>query len=110
MPISRAFGAPHLTTPDGVQFTMADRSKLIHCLITSTALRKLAGREIGLDDYERVFLAHRENIERIAARKYDAARALYLPFKITPADLVSFRARPLRDRGPATERIHRVVR
>ena len=65
MPLARAFGNPHLSTPSGVQFTMADRSKLIRCLITDLALRKLAGRDIGIEDYERIFLAYREDIELV---------------------------------------------
>jgi hypothetical protein len=93
MPLSRPIGRPHLTTPEGVQFTMADRSKLIRCVVTASALRKLARREIGMDDYEPIFLAHREEIERIAGRKYDATRALYMPFQIIPSDVVRYRTR-----------------
>jgi hypothetical protein len=93
MPLSRPIGRPHMTTPAGVQFTMADRSKLIRCVVTFSALRKLARRAIGTDAYEATFLAFREEIERIARRKYDAARVLYVPFEITPSDVVFCRTR-----------------
>ena len=55
---------------------MADRSKLIRCVVQSAALCQLARHAIEIDDYEPIFLAHQEVIERIASRKYDAARAL----------------------------------
>ena len=93
MLLSRPVGRPHTATLAGVQFMMADRSKLIRCVVQSTALRKLAGYEIGMADYEFVFLAHQEEIERIAGRKYDAARVLYVPFEITPSDVVLYRTR-----------------
>ena len=93
MPLTRPFGRPHMATPDGVQFVMADRSKLIRCVVQGSALRKLARREIGMDDYESTFLAYREEIEGVAGRKYDAARALYVPFEITPSDIVMYRPR-----------------
>ena len=77
MPLPRAFAAPHPSTPDGVRFTMADRSKLVRCLVTASALSKLAGRDIEIVDYKQAFLVHRAEIERIASRKYDAASVLY---------------------------------
>ena len=102
MPLARAFGNPHLSTPSGVQFTMADRSKLIRCLITDRALRKLAGRDVGIEDYERIFLAYREDIELVASRKYDAASVLYVPFEITTSDVVRYRLRLQRERPRRT--------
>ena len=91
-------------TPEGVQFMMADRSKLIRCVVQSTALRKLAGREIGMDDYEKVFLAFEHEIRLVASRKYDDARALYVPFEITPSDIVRFFPRSERVKPPRARR------
>jgi hypothetical protein len=93
MPLSRPIGRPHMTTSEGIQFMMADRSKLIRCVVQSAALCQLARHAIEIDDYEPIFLAHQEVIERIASRKYDAARALYVPFVITPSDIVAYRNR-----------------
>jgi len=93
MPLSRPLGRPHMTTPEGVQFTMADRSKLIRCVVKASALCKLARHAIEIDDYEPLFLAHQEEIELIASRKYDAARVLYMPFEISPSDIVTYRTR-----------------
>lgn len=93
MPLSRAFGRPYMTTREGVQFTMADRSKLIRCVVQSAALCKTCSTRDRNGRLRVVFLAHQEEIERIAGRKYDAARALYMPFEITPSDIVKYRTR-----------------
>jgi hypothetical protein len=94
MPLTRPVAKSALATPKGVQFFLTDRAKLVRCIVTEAALEKLVGHGLQIEQFERAFSAHRDRIEATASRKYDAARALYSPLTITPADLVAFRRRP----------------
>ena len=73
---------------------LADRQKLVRCLITEAAQEKLVGHAQKIEKFESAFGAHRERIEATASHKYDASRAHYPPLILTPADLVAYR-RPL---------------
>ena len=92
MPLTRPIAHPPLATPKGVQFSLTERSKIVRCIITQAGLETLARHELTIDQFERAFHSHRDRIESTASSKYDASRALYTPFTITPADLVAFRA------------------
>ena len=94
MPLTRPIAKSALATPRGVQFFLADRQKLVRCLITDAALEKLVGHALKIEKFESAFAAHRERIEATASHKYDASRAHYPPLILTPADLVAYR-RPL---------------
>jgi Protein of unknown function (DUF1488) len=94
MPLTRPIAKSALATPRGVQFFLADRRKLVRCLITNAALEKLVGHALTIEKFESAFGAHRERIETTASHKYDASRAHYPPLILTPADLVAYR-RPL---------------
>ncbi len=100
MPLARPIANPPVATPKGVQFFLADRSKIVRCVITSAGLSKLAGRELTIDQFEREFHNHRDRIESTARHKYDALVAFYTPFTITPADLTAYRS-PSHIRQPA---------
>ena len=100
MPLTRPTANPPLATPQGVQFFLADRSKIVHCVITRAGLSKLAGNELAIDQFERTFQNHRDRIESTASHKYDALVAFYTPFTITPADLTAYRS-PIHMRQPA---------
>jgi len=91
MPLTRAKANPPLATPNGVQFFLTDRAKIVRCKITNLALKKLTRQELTVDQFERAFYTHRDRIESTASQKYDASRALYSPLTITPADLVAYR-------------------
>ena len=90
MPLRRPLTNPPLATPAGVRFTLIDRSKLVHCLITHAGLEKLVRQALTVGDFETAFHKHRERIELTASRKYDASVAFYRPFTITPVDLVAY--------------------
>src|ERR1700682_6199283 len=87
MPLTRPIGNPPLASPNGVQFSLADRSKIIRCLITPAALEKLAHHQLAVDQFDQIFLNYRDKIEAAASAKYDASPVLRTPFTITPADL-----------------------
>ena len=91
MPLTRPTANPPVATPKGVQFFLADRSKIVHCVITSAGLSKLAGRELTIDQFEGMFQNHRDRIESTASHKYDALVVFYTPFTITPVDLAAYR-------------------
>ena len=92
MPLTRPIANPPVATPKGVQFYLADRSKLVPCIITPAGLSKLAGRDLAIDQFEGTFQDHRDRIESTASHKYDALVAFYTPFTITPADLTAYRS------------------
>ena len=100
MPLTRPTANPPVATPQGVQFFLADRSKIVHCVITCAGLSKLAGHELTIGHFEREFQNHRDRIESTASHKYDALVAFYTPFIITPADLTAYRS-PIHIRQPA---------
>ena len=100
MPLTRPIANSPVATPQGVQFFLADRSKIVHCVITRAGLSKLAGRELRIDQFEGTFQNHRDRIESTASHKYDALVAFYTPFTITPADLTAYRS-PSHIRQPA---------
>jgi hypothetical protein len=87
MPLSRSLAVTPLTIPTGVRFTLADRGKLLHCIITHGALEKLAQKHLAVDDFARIFEAHRDRIETAASDKYDASRAVVTPFTVMPSDV-----------------------
>jgi Protein of unknown function (DUF1488) len=99
MPLTRPIANPPVATPKGVQFFLADRSKIVHCVITRASLSKLAGDEVTIDRFEGTFQKHRERIESTASHKYDALVAFHSPFTITPADLTAYR-NPIHLRQP----------
>ena len=90
MPLRRPLANPPLATPAGVRFTLIDRSKLVHCLITHAGLEKLVRQALAIGDFEMAFHQHRERIEFTASCKYDASAVFYRPFTITPVDLVAY--------------------
>ena len=90
MPLRRPLTNPPLATPAGVRFTLTDRSKLVHCLITRAGLEKLVRQALAIGDFEMAFHKHRERIESTASRKYNASAAFYRPFTITPVDLAAY--------------------
>jgi hypothetical protein len=90
MPLRRPLTNPPLATPTGVRFTLIDRSKMVHCLITRAGLEKLVRQVLTIGEFEMAFHKHRERIESTASRKYDASAAFYRPFTITPVDLVTY--------------------
>ena len=100
MPLSRPLIATPLTTPTGVRFPLVDRQKTFHCIVTQTALEKLAQRRLTVGDFGQTFLDHRDRIETAASNKYDASPVVYSPFVITPDDL-----RNPRSHGPAPRAI-----
>jgi hypothetical protein len=93
MPLARPIGNPPLATPQGVQFSLADRSKIIRCVITHAGLEKLAHHDLTIEQFERTFHDHRHRIETAASDKYDASPILRTPFVIAPPDLIAHRAR-----------------
>jgi hypothetical protein len=100
VPLSRPLTYPPLATPAGVRFTLTDRSKLVHCLITQAGLEKLVRQALTIGEFEMAFHEYRERIETTASRKYDASATFYRPFTITPVDLVAFDS-PVPLRQPA---------
>ena len=93
MALTRPIATPHLATPGGVNFSLADRGKIIRCVITVGGLEKLAQCKLTVSEFERIFLAHRDLIESTASRKYDASRTFYSPMTVSAADLVILRNR-----------------
>jgi hypothetical protein len=93
MPLGRPVTNPPLATPAGVRFTLIDRSKLVHCLITQAGLEKLVRQALTISEFELAFREHRERIESAASRKYDSSATFYRPFTITPVDLVTYDSR-----------------
>jgi hypothetical protein len=87
MPLSRPIAISPLTTPSGIRFTLADRGKMLHCIVTHGALEKLAQKRLAVADFAGVFETHRDRIEAAASDKYDASRAIVTPFTIMPDDL-----------------------
>jgi hypothetical protein len=87
MPLTRPVANPPVATPQGVRFTLADRSKLIHCVVTRRTLEKLVKCKLDTGEHDRVFLEHRDKIEAIASAKYDAAGRYYPPLMIQTSDL-----------------------
>ena len=100
MPLRRPLTNPPLATPAGVRFTLTDRSKLVHCLITQPGLEKLVRQGLTISEFELAFHEHRERIESTASRKYDSSATFYRPFTITPVDLVAYDS-PVPLRQPA---------
>ena len=74
MPLSRGRGLPPLTQVDGVHFALLDRSRIVRCTVTRGALAHLANHPLAIDQQEFTFGAHRDSIEGIASRKYDAGQ------------------------------------
>jgi hypothetical protein len=70
---------------------LADRSKIVRCIVTQAGLEKLAQQELTIEQFEHTFEKHRDRIESTASHKYDASPVLYIPLTIKPADLVAFR-------------------
>jgi len=87
MPLTRPLVNPPIATPQGVRFTLADRNKLIHCLVTRRTLEKFAKRKLDTAEHQRVFLEHRDKIEEIASAKYDASSRFYPPLMVQTSDL-----------------------
>jgi hypothetical protein len=87
MPLTRPLVNPPVATPQGVRFTLTDRSKLLHCLVTRRTLEKLAKRKLDTAAHERVFLEHRDRIEAFASAKYDASGRYYPPLMVQTSDL-----------------------
>ena len=90
MPLKRLVPHQPRAMPKGVHFYLGDRSKIVHCIITRSALEKISHSSLGLEQLEPTFHRHRDGIEEVAAHKYDSAAAYYSPLTISPADLVVY--------------------
>ena len=104
MPIVRALRRPALAAPEGVHFhldTVAGRSRLVPCIATRAGLEFLAGRQLTIDQLERVFHLHRLQIEGAARRKSNTASAGGCVLTIASSDLsVKGSEAPCVDRQP----------
>ena len=89
MPLSRGRGLPPLTQIDGVHFALLDRSRIVRCAVTRGALADLAKHPLAMDHQEFIFSAHRDAIEGIASRKYDAGQKTHGRVVVGPLDLLT---------------------
>ena len=66
---------PGVISHGGVTFAMQDGDKRVSCHVNAAALEQL-GEQAALDERQRiaVFQTHREHLEAIARRLYEAAR------------------------------------
>ena len=90
MPFTRAMRWTPLAAPEGVHFylsTAAGRSRLVHCIATRAGLELLAGRQLAIEQLDRVFQAHRGRIEDAARRKCDAGSVRTRVITLAAGDL-----------------------
>src|SRR5262245_65415857 len=90
MPFTRALRWTPLAAPEGVHFYLSiapGRSRLVHCIATRAGLELLAGRQLAIEQLDRVFQAHRGRIEDAARRKCDAGSVRTRVITLAAGDL-----------------------
>src|SRR5262245_20162520 len=90
MAFARAIRRPPIVAPEGVHFdldTTDGRPRFVHCIATRAGLEFLAGRPLTIEQLDRIFNAHRLDIEGAARRKSNSGSVGKRVLTVTSSDL-----------------------